>query len=279
MYTMKEFKRLCEEVPEAHVMACPGIQYCQEPGVPGQDVYWVRSIYKDVKKISDNELVPGTAYGYTFETFTANVPYYLAWLVKTIQELGGRIERGTFESIADAIEHYKEADTIVNCTGLGSYYLKDVQDHTMYPARGQTVVVRAPHIKTQHYIDGNNQWTYIIPRSDGTVICGGTLDRENRNTAPDDAITADILERCYKLCPEITHGKGVSAFDIVSINVGFRPGRTGGIRLEKETRRRSNGDKVKVCHNYGHSSHGYQSSWGSSAKLVELVKNERLSKL
>lgn len=73
----------------------------------------------------------------------------MAWLVKTIQELGGRIERGTFESIADAIEHYKEADTIVNCTGLGSYYLKDVQDHTMYPARGQTVVVRAPHIKVR----------------------------------------------------------------------------------------------------------------------------------
>jgi D-amino-acid oxidase len=45
------------------------------------------------------------------------------------------------------------------------------------------------------------------------------------------------LERVYRLYPEITHGKGASAFDIVSINVGFRPGRAGGIRLEKEIRR------------------------------------------
>lgn len=72
---------------------------------------------------------------------------YLDWLVKTVEKLGGRLERHTFESIQESIEYYKDADTIVNCTGLGSYYLKDVQDHTMYPIRGQTVVVRAPHIK------------------------------------------------------------------------------------------------------------------------------------
>lgn len=48
MFTMKEFKRLADEVPEAQVMYCPGIQYSQEPGEPGEDVYWVRKIYKDV---------------------------------------------------------------------------------------------------------------------------------------------------------------------------------------------------------------------------------------
>lgn len=71
----------------------------------------------------------------------------MEWLVKTLKTLGGRIERHSFESIQQAIEQYKDADVVVNCTGLGSYYLKDVQDHTMYPIRGQTVVVRAPHIK------------------------------------------------------------------------------------------------------------------------------------
>lgn len=71
----------------------------------------------------------------------------MQWLVKTLKTLGGRLERGSFDSINEAIEHYKDADTIVNCTGLGSYYLSDVKDHTMYPIRGQTVLVRAPHIK------------------------------------------------------------------------------------------------------------------------------------
>lgn len=81
---------------------------------------------------------------------TATVPTYLQWLVKTLKELGGRLERGSFESLNQAIEHYKKADTIVNCSGLGSYYLTDVKDHTMYPIRGQTVLVRAPHIKVKY---------------------------------------------------------------------------------------------------------------------------------
>jgi hypothetical protein len=45
---MKEFKRLADEEPEAQVMYCRGIQYSEVPAVPGEDVYWVRKIYKDV---------------------------------------------------------------------------------------------------------------------------------------------------------------------------------------------------------------------------------------
>jgi D-amino-acid oxidase len=75
------------------------------------------------------------------------VPKYLQWLVKTLKSLGGSIERQSFESIQEAIEKYTDADAIINCTGYGSYYLKDVKDHTMYPIRGQTVLVRAPHVK------------------------------------------------------------------------------------------------------------------------------------
>jgi hypothetical protein len=55
LHTMKEFKRLADEEPEAQVMYCPGIQYSEAPGAPGEDVYWVRKIYKDVgtkRKIS-----------------------------------------------------------------------------------------------------------------------------------------------------------------------------------------------------------------------------------
>ncbi|KAI8881353.1 nucleotide-binding domain-containing protein [Backusella circina FSU 941] len=279
MYTMNEFGRLAKEVPESYVMVCDGVQYNEEPALPGQDPLWLKKIYKDVKEIPKEKLIKGAVFGYTFQTYTANVPKYLAWLVKTLEQLGGTLERVEFKSLNEVIETYKDADVVVNCTGLGSYYLEDVKDHTMYPIRGQTITVYAPHIKKQHYIDAENRWTYIIPREDGSVICGGTVDRENRQTSPDPAITKDILERCYNLCPEITHGKGPEAFEIVRYNVGFRPGRKDGIRLEKEHRRRSNGQKVIVVHNYGHSSHGYQSSWGSSKKAVELVNDEHLSKL
>ncbi|KAI9487599.1 MAG: FAD dependent oxidoreductase [Benjaminiella poitrasii] len=278
-FSMKEFKRLAEEEPEANIMFCPGVQFCENPPAPEEDIYWVKKLYANVKEIPKNELIPGVSHGYTFDSYTANVPKYLKWLVKSLTSLGGRIERKSFDSIQQVYEEFNDADIIVNCTGLGSYHLKDVQDHTMYPIRGQTVLVHAPHVKTQYYIDGLNCWTYIIPRNDGTVICGGTVDRVKKETEPNEAITKDILQRCYNLYPEITHGKGPEHFDIISINVGFRPGRENGIRIEKEIKYRANGKKVIVCHNYGHGSHGYQSSWGASAKVIELISNDRISKL
>ena len=125
------------------------------------------------------------------------------------------------------------------------------------------------------------------------------------------------MSRVYQLCPQITHGKGPESFKIISHNVGFRPARRDGIRIEKETKCKakkiviflsmltvsfnlllvySDGRKVIVCHNYGHGSHGkyistythiklnlivtgYQSSWGSSQRVVKLLKDERISKL
>lgn len=38
-------------------------------------------------------------------------------------------------------------DAVVNCTGLGARYLGGVEDHQVYPTRGQTVVAYAPSIK------------------------------------------------------------------------------------------------------------------------------------
>lgn len=48
LYTMKEFERLSREEPDAHVMPCKGIQYCEDPALPGEDPHWVRKIYKNV---------------------------------------------------------------------------------------------------------------------------------------------------------------------------------------------------------------------------------------
>jgi D-amino-acid oxidase len=185
---MKEFKRLADEEPESHVMYCNGIQYITDPTAPGLDPYWQRKIYYNVRLYISLQKKKKYSRGYfssrqflkinfylehLMDTLsklvslfffshgskdlkflellvTANVPKYLQWLVKTIKQLGGHLERRTFDSINEAIEHYKEADTIINCTGLGSYYLSDVKDHTMYPIRGQTVVVRAPHMKVNN---------------------------------------------------------------------------------------------------------------------------------
>ncbi|KAJ7797610.1 hypothetical protein B0H13DRAFT_2168525 [Mycena leptocephala] len=37
------------------------------------------------------------------------------------------------------------ASALVNCTGLGALFLGDVNDTAMFPTRGETVLLRAPH--------------------------------------------------------------------------------------------------------------------------------------
>ncbi|KAI8881290.1 hypothetical protein K501DRAFT_189259 [Backusella circina FSU 941] len=276
----KEFARICEQAPESGVMFCPGVQYDFEKPKLDTDVYWARRVYSKVEPIPENELPKGAYYGYKFDSckciyiYTANVTTYLHWLVKELHRLGGQLERcNNISSLQELIEVYKDCDVLINCTGKGAAHLEDVKDKNVHPIRGQTVLLRAPHIKIQYHSDAENDWTYIIPRSDGNVICGGTVEIENTNPKPQDEQTKDILERAAQLCPEIKE------CEIVAVNVGFRPGRNGGIRIEKEIRHRSNGQKVTVCHNYGHKSHGYASSWGSSQKVIDLLKNEKLSKL
>jgi glycine/D-amino acid oxidase-like deaminating enzyme len=59
---------------------------------------------------------------------------------------------------------------VIVCAGIGARFLGGVEDTTVYPVRGQTVLLRAPWItfgRTISSIDGT--WTYIIPRRNGDV--------------------------------------------------------------------------------------------------------------
>jgi hypothetical protein len=79
---------------------------------------------------------------------TANVGIYLQWLVKELERLGGQLERcSNVPSLQKLIEGYKDCDVLINCTGKGAAHLEDVKDKDVQPIRGQTVLIRAPHIK------------------------------------------------------------------------------------------------------------------------------------
>lgn len=56
--------------------------------------------------------------------------------------------------------------------------------------------------------------------------------------------------------------------------VGLRPKRAGGVRLEMEYFLK--GNKVsKVIHNYGHSSQGIILSWGSADEVCEIIEKDQ----
>lgn len=247
------------------------------------------------KDLPPSALPEGAKEGHTFTSIMINTPVYLKYLLDTAVSLGATKIRetlpksltleGTLRHASDVLRaHHGPAnalstldpqiDAFVNATGLGARNL--VPDEAMYPIRGQTVTVKgeAKRITT---IDSNPTFsnpqslgplepnvTYVLPRPhSGTTILGGTKQVGNWNTTPDPETTEKILENAKAWAPELLNENG--EFDVVSVQVGLRPGRTGGARVELERM----GDFV-VCHSYGHAGAGYQNSVGSARKVVKL---------
>ena len=67
----------------------------------------------------------------------------------------------------------QKADLIVNCTGLSASTLGGVEDKSVVPARGQTVLVRNEAIGIvggSGTDDGDDEICYVIPRAAGKVL-------------------------------------------------------------------------------------------------------------
>lgn len=164
------------------------------------------------------------------------------------------------------------AVVVVNCTGLSASQFCD--DKNMYPIRGQTLLVRTePPLSREILLwDSGNSVTYIVPRP-GTdaFILGGTKDDNNGDSLPTPQVSEGIIQRCERLLAS----KGIwnVKFDILQEQVGFRPGRKGGVRVEAETVQLDQDTTAEVVHNYGHAGAGYQASIGSAEKVLGLVRD------
>ena len=157
------------------------------------------------------------------------------------------------------------ASCYLNATGLGAAKL--CGDKTMFPIRGQTVLVKGEAAATRTF-NGTGYVAYCIPRpGSGTTILGGTKEKGNWSEKVDPETATKILERNRYLAPELLTGPG-GAFEVISSQCGLRPGREGGPRMEKEVV----GGR-KVVHAYGHASGGYQNSIGSARLVVKLVND------
>lgn len=111
----------------------------------------------------------------------------------------------------------------------------------------------------------NGGVTYIIPRAgpDGTVLLGGTVQPHNWDTSYDEKTAQEIFSRCAALAPSLLDKEKTQ---ILSHNVGLRPAREGGPRVEVEWIKlplevdlaprvegpvSQVGSKIKVVHAYG----------------------------
>ncbi|KAH9880602.1 hypothetical protein IAQ61_000896 [Plenodomus lingam] len=238
----------------------------------GTGKVWYEELVGGIGELGKDVLPEDAEFGMDIKsTFRINTQVYLQWLQAQALARGVKLIRRKYASITSLLGDLPATDLLVNCTGIGSLHLTDVRDANLYPTRGQTLLVAEPKVPINRMYLRSQQrifptTTYVFPRPlGGGVICGGSRQDNDWSAEWDEQLGQDILKRCCELCPELGKPQDLQ---VIARNIGLRPSRKGGPRIEAETGRW----KVPVVHCYGHSGTGYQSSWGTAERVLELVQ-------
>ena len=155
-------------------------------------------------------------------------------------------------SLTEVFEYVPDAVGVVNCTGLGAIDLVDpAEAEKLFPTRGQTILVRGEAEMARLRI-GEGYIGYVLRRSGEGTILGGCKVDGDWNAEIDKELSKEIIERCKVLAPELLVD---GEFEVISEQVGRRPSRKGGPRIEVEWKE-VEGRRRFICHHYGHSGAG-----------------------
>lgn len=229
------------------------------------------------RELNENEFdAKKFAYAYEFNGMVIRTSYYMTFLINECWRLSGSaegpnarfsIKRGTVKALKDAFQLHstgKEADLVINCTGLNVRKLEDVETiekNKMFPIRGVVFVAKnTTGITKVTAVEAglDDEMLYLMPRREGELIIGGCFQVGNESKYVEDDLCERILGRCRQYLPEFKWDD----LEIVRQQVGFRPARKGGFRIERTG---------KIIHCYGVGGSGYQSSWGCADKVAQLV--------
>uniref|UniRef100_A0A093VHW2 D-amino-acid oxidase n=1 Tax=Talaromyces marneffei PM1 TaxID=1077442 RepID=A0A093VHW2_TALMA len=136
--------------------------------------------------------------------------------------------------------------------------------------KGQTILISEPKkplermtIWTQPSIFPPGEFCHVFPRPlGGGIIIGGVRLENDWDDSFDESRVERIKQRACQLAPELGKPEDLQ---IVRNNVGLRPSREGGARVDIEDRK-----GAWLVHNYGAGGAGYQSSWGTAEHAVAL---------
>jgi D-amino-acid oxidase len=240
-----------------------------ESGMMGDKLWW-KNVVEDFRELGTHERPAGTVFGVEWTTYCVNVPKHLAVLHDLLVKEGVTIYQGSlpngrdFESVLTQQVNLigEHVDFIINATGIRAGEL--CSDSEVYPTKGQTILVKgeAAMARTRK---GDGYIAYTIPRpGSGTTILGGVNRPNDWTETVDEELHQSILERAKELAPELLNEHG--EFDVIRKNVGFRPSRRGGARVEVEQV-----GKWKVVHAYGFGGAGYQNSAGIANEVMDLL--------
>lgn len=278
-YSYFRILHLADNVPAAGVWRVETCEYETQYSLNKLGAPWKAPWYKNVvtgfEIIDEKELPKNAVFGYKFDGFVISVPTYLNYLFITAVELGITIRRITaIKNINEALHLHSEgeADFVVNCTGVLANTVSGYKDtHRQYPVLGQVLHVRnsTDKIFSIDTVDGKDTRIYIFPRKEGGCIIGGCFKTDFDSLEEDKQLTQLLIERAKFYVPQLVDPKYKSNpdfIDVVRVNVGQRPFRDGGIRIERDP------DLPWLIHNYGAGAGGYQGSYGFSNEVIKIVK-------
>ncbi|KAN0062496.1 hypothetical protein ACQY0O_005027 [Thecaphora frezii] len=291
--TFHRWTQLNPHLPEETMTMMNFHQYFEQR----QEV-WFREVCPDFEELPTEQ-----GYKISYTSFTISVPKYTTWLVSELTSSSPTLLRAapacrlgppvTFERTStvrslSAAASLRPCSVLINATGLGSAELSDVRDAAVHPIRGQTLLVSHPPFSGAQSIarcvmKAGAPSLYVIPRArSGHVILGGSFDVGASDLAPDEQLSERILKGCAELCPELLwkDQKGEKRDRswrelrerVEKVNVGLRPARKGGARVERDHVEDGKGKRVDVVHAYGIAASGYQASFGIAEEVVRLVE-------
>lgn len=209
--------------------------------------------FEDGRVLSAAECPAPYRSGIGAQLLIMGVDEYVPYLMTRFQNAGGRYEIENVETFEGVSERY---DLLINTTGIDARDF--VGDETVYPARGQVLIVNNPGVK-KHTALFDRKY-YIYPRGEQCLL-GGSFDENEWDRTPDAQLTQEILDWAVGFEPLL------AGSEVLDVRVGLRPMRPK-VRLEKG--RLESG--TPVIHNYGHGGAGYTLSWGCAREVLKLLE-------
>lgn len=271
--TAEVMKQIAKDTPEAGVEVMLGVEYLETPSqehlrLKTGDIF--AGSGDGFRVFEKQELPTGITWGSEYQSYCVNVTTYTRWLLRQFQENGGRIIKHRLQDAKQAFELAEKLDvrnvrTVVNCSGRNF----DHDDKTNI-IRGQTVLVQQQHHTTLTRQNNDGTWSFLIPRPrGGGTIVGGTKEVGDWEARVRPDTREDLLRKAVQNFPDFV--SRVEDFIVLKDNVGRRPWREGGMRIETENL----SDGHRIVHGYGVGGRGYELSWGSAFKIADLVEAEQ----
>jgi glycine oxidase len=157
-----------------------------------------------------------------------------AHLITGVPVTGLVEERNAVRGVKLADGSTQRADVVVISAGAWSALVPDVAElagisvDDVFPVRGQIVQLQGPPGLLTHLVYGGK--AYVVPRRDGRLICGSTMERVGFQKDVTANGIRTVLDRAIRLVPE------VAELPMTATWAGLRPGTRDGMPLLGETR-------------------------------------------